>query len=98
MASEKITALVEQVKELTVLELSELVHIFKYLRGRGVLLCRILGIFIFMISSSVSFFAPVSAVFILCAGVVILLIHIIPTLSLFLISVPSVASYQGLSV
>ena len=31
MATEKITALVEQVKELTVLELSELVHTLKSL-------------------------------------------------------------------
>ena len=33
MASEKITALVEQVKELTVLELSELVHILEEVFG-----------------------------------------------------------------
>ena len=36
MASEKITALVEQVKELTVLELSELVHTLqKLIKIRG---------------------------------------------------------------
>ena len=34
MASEKVTALVEQVKELTVLELSELVHTPLLLRSR----------------------------------------------------------------
>ncbi|MGM9661061.1 MAG: 50S ribosomal protein L7/L12, partial [Faecousia sp.] len=33
MASEKITALVEQVKELTVLELSELVHTLEEVFG-----------------------------------------------------------------
>ena len=36
MASEKITALVEQVKELTVLELSELVHTLEEVFGVSV--------------------------------------------------------------
>ena len=40
MASEKVTALVEQVKELTVLELSELVHTLEEVFRRCRSCCR----------------------------------------------------------